>query len=338
MTERKRYWAYIRKNILGPFTAGEIAQIEGFGSHTLVSPENALGQWRECSHEDDFSIYLELKEALTPQEKETIKRSVNENIVFKKILEENISKNKYLEREMKRLSQENIETKKKFESMLAEKEEMIRALKDAVEEEKKKSENAIKGSQWERLYAELKVSSEKKLNLLKMEKAKYLNEIEALKNRIQSTVNAYEASKNKLNEKHLAEKRKLEEEIIKSKNSLEEKEVELNSLKENMKTLILKNNELHKILSEEKREKEKIQKQTNEEIACLTTELSLERSENEKLKKKVSAISQALETFENEDIRREKEQQEFFKMIHSKIKLLNSYFAGLESRLRKAEE
>ncbi|MEW5951256.1 MAG: hypothetical protein AB1637_05130 [Elusimicrobiota bacterium] len=338
MAENKRYWAYIRKNILGPFSASKISEIPGFGPHTLVSPENALGQWRECSLEDDFSIYLQIKEASQSGEVQAVKKALTENSAFRNILEQSLAKNKYFEKEIEKLAQSHEESKKNFENALKEKEETIKNLKAALEEEKKKNSDIQKAPQWERLYAELKLSSERKSNSFKNEKEKYLNEIESLKNRIQSAVNAYEAYKNKINEKHLSEKIFLENEIAKLKNASEEKETAIASLKETIKTLVAKNNELHKILNEEKEEKEKKERAFTEEAANLKTELSFLKSENAKLKEKISALNEIVENFEKEGFQKEKEQEEIFKIIHSKIRLLNSYFSGIESRLKKAEE
>ena len=74
------------------------------------------------------------------------------------------------------------------------------------------------------------------------------------------------------------------------------------------------------------------------EIAKLKTELSSSKAENEKLKQTISDLSEKMRIIDEEGNRKEHEQEETFKLIHSKIKLLNAYFSGLENRLKKAEE
>ncbi|GAB4030607.1 MAG: hypothetical protein Fur0012_06790 [Elusimicrobiota bacterium] len=338
MAENSKYWAYIRKNIVGPFEARKISEIPGFNQHTLVCPEKSLGQWRECSCEEDFSVYLQLRSVSNQAEKEMVKKAVTENEAFKKILEQTLIRNRGFEKELENLSSQYRQARQEFEKSLKEKDETIKALKTALEEEKKKNLELSRAPSWERLYDELKHASEQKLAKLRAEKESYLNEIDSLKNRIQSTVNAYEASKNKITEKFLSEKNELLAENARLKAMLEEKETVTISLNENIRTLIAKNNEFHRMLTEEKAENEKRIYASIGEISKLKTDLSSANAENARLREEISQLSNKLKILDEAGSKKEQEQEEIFKIIHSKIKLLNAYFSGLENRLKKAEE
>lgn len=338
MSERMLYWAYIKKNIVGPFTPQKISEIPGFNSHTLVCPQNALGQWRECAKEDDFSIPLQVKELSDNTEKDIIKKAITENEAFKNILEKTLEKNEIFAREIENLRSQYRETKEELEKSLKQRDETIKVLRDAFEEEKRKNEKISKAPPWERLYEELKISSRQQIEKMRAEKQTYLNEIESLKNKIQAALNAYEASKNRISEKFISERNSLLAEIAKLKAKAEDREEMLISMKEDIRTLVAKNNELQKIISEEKIEKDRQNSAHIGEISRLKTELANTKSENEKLKEELENLKEKMRILNEEDSKKEQEQEEIFKTIHSKIKLLNSYFSGLENKLKKAEE
>ncbi len=338
MSEKRLYWAYIKKSIVGPFTPQKISEMPGFNSHTLICPQDALGQWKECSKEEDFSIPMQVKEASAHPGKEIIKKAIAENEAFKNILEKTLEKNRIFENEIEKLKIQQKQTKEEFEISLKEKDETIKALRETLEEEKRKNEKFSKAPSWERLYEELRISSKQQMEKVRIEKQAYINEIDSLKNKIQAALNAYETSKNKITEKFISEKNSLLAEISRLKAKSEDREEMLISMKENIKTLVAKNNELQKIIAEEKIDKDKQNSQRISEISNLNTELAMTKSENEKLKEELENLKEKMRILNEEGTKKDQEQEEIFKMIHSKIKLLNAYFSGVENKLKRAEE
>ncbi|HOI43457.1 MAG TPA: adenosylhomocysteinase, partial [Elusimicrobiales bacterium] len=106
----QRYYAFIRKAIRGPLPPREIARTPGFDRHTLVCPENALGNWKEACAEKDFQLLLDgpaAEERGTPAPPAT-HREADERAT-RSLLEKSITANARLEEEVRSLRREYAE-------------------------------------------------------------------------------------------------------------------------------------------------------------------------------------------------------------------------------------
>jgi len=335
----KKYWAFIKKTIRGPFTAKEISQIPGFNEHTLICPENKLGQWKEAKYEENFIQLIESPHKEIHEKAEIAKAKEMENAAIKKILEKAINKNAQLENEVRKIKKEYELQKKNFVQTIEKKDLEIKALTEKIKNLSSKLNLSAEHPSWEMLYKELKRKSEKAIEELQKENAQRLEEINKTKNQMQNIINKYEEIKNITIEKHNNEIASLKNEITNLKNIIEEKEIIISTMEENLSSAINKANEFQKILIEERNEYENKSKAFCEEIGKLKADIKWKDEEIEKLRTELKEALIKLKEIESIDEIKTKEQDELFKIIHQKIKILTDYFENLESKLRfkKAE-
>ncbi|MCX5785825.1 MAG: hypothetical protein NTX59_09045 [Elusimicrobia bacterium] len=334
----RRYYAYTKKSVRGPFAPCDIAQLPGFSKNTLVCPENALGQWREAALETPFQSYLDaFTGGAVPQVKPRppLNAAQAEDRASRSLLEKAISKNASLENEVKTMRREYTQEKKHFEEETRKKDAEIKNLSEKL----KRSAEIARGMatehpSWETLYKTLKKRAEEKLFEATQALSEKIGEIIRLKNQMQSMVDTYEAAKRNNFENAAKKMNAVEEQIKDLKNELEEKEMAVRTINDNMSSLLGKNEEFQHILLDERRDYEEQSKKFCEEIGELRSELKWKDQETAKIRGELAETLSRLKEFEAVEHLKVSEQEELYSVLHSKIKLLSGYFENLESRIK----
>ncbi|PIS46949.1 MAG: hypothetical protein COT17_05915 [Elusimicrobia bacterium CG08_land_8_20_14_0_20_51_18] len=331
----KKYWAFIKKTIRGPFLPKDIAGIPGFDRHTLVCLENQLGKWKEAAFEEDFRLYLEFQPVRDAAAAPAIPKAQEmENKAVKNILEKSINKNAHLENEVRKIRREYDLQKRNFQQTLEKKEMETKLLTEKVKHLSGKITLAMEHPSWENLYKELKRRTEGKLDELQKENSRKHEETNRLKNQIQNLINKYEEIKNSGNEKHAAELNAVRQENMELRNAIEEKELIISTMEENISSLISKSQEFQKILLEERKEYEAKSVNFCDEIGKLRSDVKWKDEELSDLRSELKETLSKLKEIESVDQIKTREQEELFNVIHHKIKILTDYFENLESRIR----
>ncbi|HOW89429.1 MAG TPA: hypothetical protein PL037_04035 [Elusimicrobiales bacterium] len=329
-----RYFAFTKRSIKGPFHPKDIAQLPGFGRSTLVCPEAALGQWREAHLEEPFQALLALPQAPPPQPQAPRSGEEAENRALRPMLEKAILKNSQLENEVKGLKREYAQQRRRVEDELRKRDAEVRTLAEKL----KRAETAA-GSEnpsWEQLYKTLKKRSDEKLFETAEQLAEKREEVQRLKSQIQNMVDTYENSKRDHREREFNETRETAGEIAALRSALEEKETVVRTMAENMQSVLRKNEELQRIMLDERNDHDAQNLRFCEEIGSLKGELKRKQQEIDLFRTELREAVEKLRGLESEKDLKNREQDELYGVIHAKVRILTGYFDNLESRLKYA--
>lgn len=329
-----RYFAFTKRSIKGPFYPKDLAQLPDFGRATLVCPESALGQWREAYLEGAFQNLLEYAGQPPAKPKPALTHEAANDMAVRSLLEKAILKNSQLETGVKELRKEYSRSKKHFEEELKKKDNEITALT-----EKLKRTSAAQAAQrehpsWEYLYKTLKKRADGKLFETAQAVSEKSEEILRLRNQIQNMVDTYEESKRGLTEKISEERARTGDELKAVKSELEEKEMAVKSLADNLRSLLGKNEELQRIMLDERHDYETQNSRFCEEIGKLKSEVKWKQQELDQLNSGLLEAMKKIKEFESVSDIKTSGQEELSGVIQAKLNALSGYLENLESRLK----
>ena len=330
-----RYYVYIKKSIRGPFYPKDMAAQPGFGRNSLVCPEKALGQWREAFMEPAFQEMLETPAQALAKPRPPMTAAGAEETASRSLLEKAISKNAFLENDVKELKRSYAREKHGFEEELRRKNAEIAALTEKL---KRSIANAqdIKGEHpsWEALYKTLKKRSDEKVAEATQALAEKTAENSRLHERLMITADNAEASVRKAGEDFAQRAHELEKELHEAKSQLEEKELLARTLADNISSLVGKNEEFQSIMIEERRDHEELARKFSEEIGRLRADVKWRDQQLSKLREELTGAVNKLKEIEAMDDIKSREQAELNDVIAAKLKLLSGYFENLEARVK----
>ena len=330
-----RYYAYIKRNIRGPFFPKDAALIPGFNRSTLVCTEKMLGQWVEAGLVTDFQVVLETPPAAPAKPKPPKTAQDVEEAASRSLLERAIAKNAQLEREVKDLRRSYNAEKGAFEASLRKKEGEVRILSEKL----KRSIDAVPSMKtehpsWEMLYKTLKKRSEEKLSEITQALSEKTADMIRLKEEMHALREAADHAKKQVESALAAQAEAADDNIEELKSQVEEKDMLSRTLSENISSLLGKNEELQHIMLDERRDYEAQNKNYCEEIGRLHAELKWRDQELAKIKDELfDAVNHAKQTEAVEEIK-SREQEEIYNVLSSKLKLLSGYFENLEARVK----
>jgi len=333
MEPQIKYYAYIRKSIKGPFFPQEICQLQGFTKNTLVCPEKALGQWREARMEKAFQYYLSPSKEPTPPPEQ---RYQQERTSLRPVLEKVLRQNSEFEREIKSLRREYAEEKRRFEKVTAQKENEIKSLVEKLKKVRLRMSVKEEHPSWEVLYKTYKKRAEEKIAQALETIAEKSNEISRIREKYGQDISRLKTDNDELKKEYERKAEKLNSKIKELTSEMEEKEIIIKSFDENMRSIMGKNEELQKILFEERSDYESRIKNFCSEIGTLKSEIKWKDREIEKIKTELNLAIEKIREFESLNSIKTREQKEIYNALKMKIKILAGYFENLESRIKYA--
>ncbi|MFH1619277.1 MAG: hypothetical protein ABIG11_05165 [bacterium] len=265
-----RYWVYLDKTVLGPFLPKDISRLPGFTAVALVSPENALGQWREAAAEPPLREICATAAArsahIATDEKDP------EGKALTSILEKTLRKNADLEDEICSLRNRCESSISDMAQELKRKEDSIRGLSQELEKAGKCALTPEGHPSWENIYREMKNQLENKLKRM----AEQLGAREAELLRIKKQL---EKSPDNRNSQEIPD--------IDLKKQVSDRDTRINCLDSRLASALERSSELQKLISDEKEDFERRMQKISEENGMLMTRLSwkereLEQSAREK--------------------------------------------------------
>lgn len=318
-----KYYAYIKRSIRGPFYPAELSQIPGFDKNTLICFEKSIGQWKEAYLEPAFQNFLH-GSPHAPQNQPNA-----EDKALRPVLEKALEKNSHFENEIKKLKYQYFDEKRTFSNKLRNKDNEIKdlevKLKKAVGDLRLNNEHPS----WETLYKTYKSRSEEKKFDTIQKLAERTEEVSQLKHQLNALSDEYDDLKRE-SEKHLHKT------IAKLNSDLEEKEFYIKNHQDNMDSMLAKNEELQRIMIDERRDYEASNKNFCEEIGKLRSELKFRKEDTTKIKNELFDALNKIKEFESVENIKTSEQKEFYNALHSKIRLLSGYFENLENKVKYA--
>lgn len=331
-----RYYAYIKKSIRGPFYPKDAALQQGFDRSTLVCPEKALGQWREAAFEAAFQALLEVPPQAPVKPRPPMTLEAAEETASRSLLEKAINKNAALERDVKELRKLYNTEKHNFEEALRKKEGEAKALTEKLRRSIDNTQSVKEHPSWEMLYKTLKKRSEEKLCEATQALAEKITEAARMKERLQASAEAARINQNKYENAAAAGAAKLQEELKELRSQLEEKEMLAATFKDNVTSLLGKNEEFQRIMLDERRDAEDRATKFCEEIGRLNADLKWRDQEAAKIREELFEAMNRIKEFEAVDEIKSREQEELYGVLSSKMKLLSGYFENLEARVKFA--
>lgn len=333
----QRYYAFIRKAIRGPLPPREIARTPGFDRHTLVCPENALGNWKEACAEKDFQLLLDgpaAEERGTPAPPAT-HREADERAT-RSLLEKSITANARLEEEVRSLRREYAAQKRSFEERLKRKDGEINDLAEKLKRNIAAVRARSEHPSWETLYKTLKKRADEKLAEASQALAERSEEILRLRAKLQSAEQDRSAEAAKASDEAAGREESLAREIRELKSQSEDKDVTVRTLQDTIASLTARSEELQRIMFEERRDHEEKVSGFCDEIGRLRTDVKFKEQELNQLRADLFEALGKMKEMESLDVLRSREQEELYGAIRTRIRLLSGYFENLESRVRYA--
>jgi len=338
MTDQlSRYYAFIKRNIRGPFFPRDAALIPGFNRSTLVCTEKTLGQWVEAGLVTDFQVVLETPPAQPAKPKPPRTAQDVEEAASRTLLEKAIGKNSQLEREVKELRRSYNAEKGSFEAAFRKKEGEVRILSEKL----KRSIDAVPSMKmehpsWEMLYKTLKKRSEEKLSEITQALSEKSSDMIRLKDELYSLREASETAAKQAGSALAAQASAAAEELQETRSQLEEKDMLGRTLGENISSLLVKNEELQHIMLDERRDYEEQSKKFCEEIGRLRADMKWRDKEIAGIRDELFEAVQRVKEFEAVDDLKSRREEELYGVLSSKLKLLSGYFENLEARVKFA--
>ena len=330
-----RYYAFIKKNIRGPFFAKDAALVAGFDRSTLVCPEKALGQWTEAHLIPEFQALIETPPQAPVKPRPPRSAEAAEDLASRALLEKAIAKNSSLEREVRELRKSYNAEKSGFDAVLKKKEWEVRALTDKLRRNIE-TVQSVKGEHpsWEMLYKTLKKRSEEKLFELTQALSEKATETIRLKENLHAAREAAATAGKQAPLDIAAATEELRDALKEARSQFEEKDMLARTLGDNINSLLGKNEEFQHIMLDERRDAEEQNKKFCEEIGSLRADLKWRDQELEKMRAELSdAVNQARE-FEAVEGIKTREQEELYGVLSSKLRILSGYFDNLEARVK----
>gem|GEM_PF-1211785 len=332
-----RYFAFTKKSIKGPLYPKDIAQLPGFARTTLVCPEAALGHWREAQAEEAFRSMFDFTPRTEPAVPSApLTREAAEDRAVRSLLEKAIQKNSQLDNEVRALRQEYDREKKKFEEELGRKDLELRAFAEKAKRGAAAQLGRAEHPSWEHLYKTLKNRSDEKLFELTQTLSEKSDEVLRLKNQMQNMLDTHETSRRGLIEKTAMTRDENTDELKALRSELEEKETIVKTMADSVQSMQSKNEEFQHILLDERRDHEAQNTRFCEEIGRLKSEAKWKQQELDRANAEIADLQAKLREFESAENFKDREQDELYGVIHSKVRILTGYFENLESRLKYA--
>jgi DNA repair exonuclease SbcCD ATPase subunit len=337
MTEpTSRYFAFIKKSIKGPYNPKDAAQLPGFLRSTLVCPEALLGQWREAHLEAAFQVLLDPAAPVPVKPRPPLTHEAADNRAVRSLLEKAILKNSQLDNDVKLMKREYAREKNNFNDELKKKEAEVKALTEKLKRTSGAQAARTEHPSWEHLYKTLRKRAEEKLCEVTQTLAAKHEENLRLRNQMQNMVDTYESSKRNLLEKGSKERETAGGELKELRSELEEKEMVVKTMADTIQSLLSKNEELQRIMLDERNDYEAQNTRFCEEIGKLKGEAKWKQAELEEHKTGLMEALSRIKEFESAGNLKTREQEELYEVIHAKVRILSGYFENLESRLKYA--